>query len=122
MSADPRAALAQFVNALERHLELTATGHGGDDPRMDEVTDALADAFDAYDEALYENFRTSTPFFLPADDEEFDGGSDNSNNNDDDDDEVNGDDDNDDLEDDDEDDDEPYSGFGDDDFDFEDEE
>lgn len=113
MSADPRAALAQFVNALERHLELAATGRGADDRRMDEVTEALADAFDTYDEALYDNYRTSTPFFLPAEDDDYDGEDDLDEESEDH------------LEEDDvdeEDDDEPYSGFGDDDFDFDDDE
>ncbi len=122
MSADPRAALALFVNALERHLELTASGRGADDPRMDEVTDALADAFDAYDEALYDNYRTTTPFFLPADDDDAADDYDADDDFDADDEEEDAQEDDDQEEDDDldedEDDDEPYSGFGDDDFDF----
>ena len=34
MTADPRAALATFVTALERHLEMASVRHGDDDPRV----------------------------------------------------------------------------------------
>lgn len=61
MSADPRAALAVFTAALERHLEACASKHGEIDPAVVSAADALADAFDAYDEALLEAFGEVTP-------------------------------------------------------------
>ena len=61
MSADPRAALAVFTAVLERHLEACASKHGEDDPAVLTAADALADAFDAYDEALLDTFGEVTP-------------------------------------------------------------
>ena len=61
MSADPRAALAVFTAALERHLEACASKHGDDDPAVITAADALAVAFDAYDEALLDTFGEVTP-------------------------------------------------------------
>ena len=73
MSDDPRAALAVFVNALERHLELASSGRNPDDPHLREAYDALSDAFEAYDDALYDEYGIATPFFVPADeDDDFD--------------------------------------------------
>lgn len=73
MSDDPRAALAVFVNALERHLELASSGRNPDDPHLREAYDALSDAFEAYDDALYDEYGVATPFFVPADeDDDFD--------------------------------------------------
>lgn len=70
MSDDPRAALAVFVNALERHLELASSGRNPDDPHLREAYDALSDAFEAYDDALYDEYGAATPFFVPADDDD----------------------------------------------------
>lgn len=61
MSADPRAALAVFIAALERHLEACAYKHGEDDPAVITAADALADAFDTYDEALLDSYGEVTP-------------------------------------------------------------
>lgn len=61
MTADPRAALVAFTTALERHLEACASKHGEDDPAVITAADALADAFDAYDEALLDAYGEVTP-------------------------------------------------------------
>ncbi|KAB7742954.1 DNA primase [Nostocoides sp. F2B08] len=61
MSPDPRAALAVLTAALERHLEACASKHGDDDPAIIVAADALADAFDAYDEALLDTYGEVTP-------------------------------------------------------------
>lgn len=61
MSADPRAALAALTSALERHLEACASKHGDDDPAVITAADALADAFDAYDDALLDAYGEVTP-------------------------------------------------------------
>ena len=57
MSADPRAALNQLVAAFERHLEASSTRHGDDDPTVVAAYEDLADAFEAYDGALYDAKR-----------------------------------------------------------------
>ena len=61
MSADPRAALNQLVSAFERHLEASSTRHGDDDPTVVAAYEDLADAFEAYDGALYDAYGEMTP-------------------------------------------------------------
>jgi hypothetical protein len=61
MSADPRAALNQLVAAFERHLEASSTRHGDDDPSVVAAYEDLADAFEAYDGALYDAYGEMTP-------------------------------------------------------------
>ena len=70
MSADPRAALNQLVAALERHLEASSTRHGEDDPSVVAAYEDLADAFEAYDGALYDAYGEMTPLdiYTGADD------------------------------------------------------
>lgn len=64
MSADPRAALSQLVAAFERHLEASSTRHGDDDPTVVAAYEDLADAFEAYDEALLMAYGEMTPLDL----------------------------------------------------------
>ena len=125
MSDDPRAALAVFVNALERHLELASGGRNPDDPHLREAYDALSDAFEAYDDALYDEYGVATPFFVPADeDDDFDDDFDDEDDEEDEDDEADEDEDLDDdelegFEDDDEDDDAAsYRGLDDEDIEY----
>lgn len=66
MSADPRGSLAQLVSAFERHLEACSTRRGEDDPAVIAAYDDLADAFQDYDEALYEAFGEMTPLDVYA--------------------------------------------------------
>jgi hypothetical protein len=61
MSTDPRAALSQLVAAFERHLEASSTRHGDDDPTVVAAYEDLADAFEAYDGALYDAYGEMTP-------------------------------------------------------------
>ena len=61
MTADPRAALATFVAALERHLEASASRRGENDPTVVAAYQDLADAFDDYDDALLDAFGEVTP-------------------------------------------------------------
>ena len=51
MTADPRAALATLVAALERHLEAAASKSGEDDPTVVAAYEDVAEAFEAYDDA-----------------------------------------------------------------------
>ena len=95
MSAEPRAALVTFVTALERHLEAASSRRGENDPAVVAAYQAVAEAFDAYEDALMEAFEEVTPLEVFTDDD-FD--------DDDDDDEDDEDDDLDDEDDDDDDD------------------
>ena len=83
MSADPRAALNQLVAAFERHLEASSTRHGDDDPTVVAAYEDLADAFEAYDGALYDAYGEMTPLDIYSGDDDGDDSDD-----DDDDDEV----------------------------------
>ena len=72
MSADPRAALNQLVSAFERHLEASSTRHGEDDPTVVAAYEDLADAFEAYDAALYDAYGEMTPLDIYTGDEDRD--------------------------------------------------
>ena len=70
MSADPRAALNQLVAAFERHLEASSTRHGDDDPTVVAAYEDLADAFEAYDGALYDAYGEMTPLDIYGGDDD----------------------------------------------------
>lgn len=70
MNADPRAALEALTLAFERHLEACSARRGDDDPAVIAASDALADAFETYDDALLNAFNEMTPLVL-LDDEDF---------------------------------------------------
>src|SRR5215203_5329683 len=72
MSADPRAALNQLVSAFERHLEASSTRHGDDDPTVVAAYEDLADAFEAYDGALYDAYGEMTPLDIYTGDDDAD--------------------------------------------------
>ena len=61
MNADPRAALATLTASLERHLEASASRRGENDPTVVASYQAVADAFDLYDDALLESYGEVTP-------------------------------------------------------------
>ncbi|KAA9393345.1 primosomal protein [Kocuria coralli] len=72
MSTDPRVALQSLVSALEEHLVALSNRRSDQDPAVDSAYVAIADAFDAYEEALYDNFDEVTPLTVFADDEDED--------------------------------------------------
>jgi hypothetical protein len=61
MNVDPRAALATLTASLERHLEASASRRGENDPTVVAAYQAVADAFDLYDDALLEAYGEVTP-------------------------------------------------------------
>ncbi|MFV0253683.1 MAG: DNA primase [Beutenbergiaceae bacterium] len=70
MALDPRTALDELVAALHAHLE---SAIATSDPEADVVMDAaagLADAFDAYDEVLFDVTGVDTPLDLVDDDDD----------------------------------------------------
>jgi len=71
MNADPRAALEALTLAFERHLEACSARRGDDAPAVIAASDALADAFETYDDALLNAFNEMTPLVL-LDDDDFD--------------------------------------------------
>lgn len=72
MSNDPRAALQTLVSAFEEHLAAASNRRGDDDPAVDGAYIAIADAFDAYEEALYEAYDEVTPLTVFAEDDDSD--------------------------------------------------
>ena len=72
MSTDPRAALQALVNALEEHLAAAANRRSDDDPTVDGAYLAIANTFEAYEEALYDAYDEVTPLTVFAEDEDDD--------------------------------------------------
>ena len=72
MTADPRAALATLVSALERHLEAAGQKRGENDPVVFAAYQDVAEAFDAYDDALLDAFDEVTPLEVYHEDAEED--------------------------------------------------
>jgi hypothetical protein len=70
MNADPRAALANLTAALERHLEASASRRGENDPTVVAAYQAVADAFDLYDDALLEAYGEVTPLEIYSGDDD----------------------------------------------------
>lgn len=70
MAIDPRAALDRLVAALEAHYTAVSTRRGEDDPAVDDAYDVLADAFEAYDDALATEYGEATPFYLVDEDDD----------------------------------------------------
>ena len=76
--SDPRPALNRLIAAFERHLEASAQRRGEDDPTVVAAYEDLADAFEAYDDALHDATGEMTPLvvvdeqFMVDDDDEDD--------------------------------------------------
>jgi len=72
MTTAPRDALDRFVAALEAHFEAVTRRVGEADPAVTAAYQTLADAFETYDDALYDTFDEVTPFVLVEDSDEDD--------------------------------------------------
>jgi hypothetical protein len=74
MTVEPRAALDRLIAALESHFAAAASGRGEEDPAFTSAYATLIDAFETYDEALYEITGIDTPFLVydDADDDDED--------------------------------------------------
>ena len=70
MTTEPRAALDRLIAALEAHLDAAAKRAGEADPQVVAAYQTLADAFEVYDESLYDAFDEVTPFVLYDDAED----------------------------------------------------
>jgi hypothetical protein len=64
MTTEPRAALDRLIAALEAHLAAAGRREGEADPAVVSAYQTLADAFEEYDEALYDAYDEVTPFVL----------------------------------------------------------
>ncbi|MDN4473118.1 primosomal protein [Demequina zhanjiangensis] len=66
---ESREALRRLQAALEEHLAAVAARRGDDDVAVDDAYDAVAEAFEAYDSALDDEFGESLPLMLDDSDE-----------------------------------------------------
>jgi hypothetical protein len=64
MIVEPRAALDRLIAALESHLAAASSGRGENDPAYTAAYATLIDAFETYDEALYDATGIDTPFVV----------------------------------------------------------
>jgi hypothetical protein len=76
MSIDPRVALQSLTSALEEHLIAASNRRGDGDPSVEAAFFAVADAFEVYEDALYEAYSEVTPLQVFDDEEDEDEGSD----------------------------------------------
>ncbi|MEV8147596.1 hypothetical protein AB0O52_05540 [Arthrobacter sp. NPDC080073] len=70
MSIDPRVALQSLTAALEEHLIAASARRGEGDPAVEAAFFAVADAFEVYEDSLYEAYSEVTPLQVFDDDEE----------------------------------------------------
>ena len=76
MSIDPRVALQSLTTALEEHLIAASNRRGDGDPSVEAAFFAVADAFEVYEDALYEAYNEVTPLQVFDDEDEEDEDSD----------------------------------------------
>ena len=75
MSTDPRVSLDALVSALQEHFAAATNKRGEDDPTLEHTYYALADAFEGYEDALYDATGEVTPLDIfedEDDDDDFD--------------------------------------------------
>lgn len=72
MTTDPRLALEAFVNALHEHLAAAHSKRSSDDLALDSAYQAVANAFEQYEDALYDATGEVTPLDLFDDEDDDD--------------------------------------------------
>ncbi|MFH5877624.1 hypothetical protein [Arthrobacter sp. NA-172] len=72
MSIDPRVALQSLTAALEEHLIAASARRGEGDPTVEAAFFAVADAFEVYEDSLYEAYSEVTPLQVFDDDDDDD--------------------------------------------------
>ena len=68
MSIDPREALSSLTSALEEHLVAASARRGEEDPIVEATFLGIIDAFEVYEEALFDAFDEVTPLVIYGDD------------------------------------------------------
>ena len=64
MNMDPRVALNALTSALEEHLSASVNRRGEEDPAVESAFYSVADAFEAYEDALFAATGEVTPLDL----------------------------------------------------------
>ena len=72
MSIDPRTKLTRLLDALEAHLTAVVNRTGEHDSAVDEAYVEIANAFEAYEDALFEAYNEVTPLSVYGDEDEDD--------------------------------------------------
>src|SRR5699024_12798234 len=72
MSTDPRVSLEALISAFQEHLAAATNKRGDDDPALEHAYYALADAFEGYEDALYDATGEVTPLDIFEDDDDED--------------------------------------------------
>lgn len=67
MSTQAREALRHLTAALEAHLEAVESRRSAEDATVDDAFDAVAEAFERYEDELESGFGESLPFVLDDD-------------------------------------------------------
>ncbi|HIW45483.1 MAG TPA: hypothetical protein H9884_01065 [Candidatus Yaniella excrementigallinarum] len=70
MSTDPRVSLEALIAALQEHFAAATNKRSDDDPSLEHAYYALADAFESYEDALYEATGEVTPLDIFEDDDD----------------------------------------------------
>ncbi|MDR1633885.1 MAG: DNA primase [Bifidobacteriaceae bacterium] len=70
MTGEPRTALEHLIAALERHFEAAAAGRGDEDPAYLAAYRQLIEAFEAYDDVLYDAYGVDAAFLVYDEDED----------------------------------------------------
>ncbi|MCZ2404185.1 hypothetical protein IV498_13595 [Paenarthrobacter sp. Z7-10] len=70
MSLDPRDALQSLTSALEEHLAAASTRRGDEDPSVEAAYLGIIDAFEVYEEVLYNAYNEVTPLVVYEEDDE----------------------------------------------------
>ncbi|MGO1550303.1 MAG: primosomal protein, partial [Nesterenkonia sp.] len=70
MNMDPRIALSALTNALEEHLSTAVNRRSDDDPAVESAFYSVADAFEAYEDALFGATGEVTPLDLYDEDDD----------------------------------------------------
>ena len=90
MSTDPRVSLDALVSALQEHFAAATNKRGEDDPTLEHTYYALADAFEGYEDALYDATGEVTPLDIFEDEDDDDDDDDDFDDDDDDEDDFDG--------------------------------
>lgn len=72
MSTEPRVSLEALISALQEHLAAATNKRSEDDPTLEHAYYALADAFEGYEDALYDATGEVTPLDIFEDDDDDD--------------------------------------------------
>ena len=70
MNNNPHTELDRLITALKNHLTAVTNRNGEHDPAIDEAYVEIANAFETYENALFEEHNEVTPLAVYGDDDE----------------------------------------------------